>query len=67
MSKIRRWGRSIVTFLRDVRAEMKKVVWPGWEEVRTLTAVVVVTMVGIGIILWGTDALLSLAVGLALK
>ena len=56
-----------MTFLRDVRAEMKKVVWPGWEEVRTLTAVVVVTMVGIGIILWGTDALLSLAVGLALK
>jgi len=56
-----------VSFLRETRAELKKVVWPSWGEVRTLTAIVVLTMVGIGTILWGTDGLLSLLVGLALR
>jgi preprotein translocase subunit SecE len=31
------------TFLRDVRAEMRKVVWPQWKEVRVTTGVVIVT------------------------
>ena len=30
------------SFLRDVRAEMRKVVWPGWKEVRVTTGVVIV-------------------------
>lgn len=67
MGKIRRWWLNFVGFMRDTRAELKKVVWPGWGEVRTLTTIVVLTMVGIGAILWGTDGLLSLLVGLALR
>jgi len=36
-----RWTE-FTTFLRDVRAEMRKVVWPGWKEVRVTTGVVIV-------------------------
>jgi preprotein translocase subunit SecE len=32
----------LTTFLRDVRSEMRKVVWPGWKEVRVTTGVVIV-------------------------
>lgn len=67
INKLQRWWRNLVSFLRETRAELKKVVWPSWGEVRTLTAIVVLTMVGIGTILWGTDGLLSLLVGLALR
>ncbi len=56
-----------VSFLKETRSELKKVVWPSWREVRVFTAIVVMTMVAIGVILWGTDGALSYLVGLALR
>ncbi|MBN1289660.1 MAG: preprotein translocase subunit SecE [Actinobacteria bacterium] len=37
------WQRS-VQFLRDVRIEMKKVIWPSWDEVVNYTIVVLITV-----------------------
>ena len=37
-----KWGE-FTGFLSDVRAEMRKVVWPQWKEVRVTTGVVIVT------------------------
>jgi preprotein translocase subunit SecE len=59
MNKIARFFGSIATFLRETRAELRKVVWPTWPQVRVLTAVVLFTMIGLGAILWGTDALVA--------
>jgi preprotein translocase subunit SecE len=42
-------------FLSDVRAEMRKVVSPGWKEVRTTTFVVVVTVVLFGVFFFVVD------------
>jgi len=42
-------------FLRDVRAEMKKVVWPGWKEVRVTTGVVIVATFLFGLFFFIVD------------
>ena len=44
-------------FLRDVRAEMRKVVAPSRKEVRVTTAVVIVTVIIFGAFFWVVDAL----------
>jgi preprotein translocase subunit SecE len=46
-------------FLREVRDELKKVVWPTRQEVIRLTAVVVIVSVGVGIFLGGADFILT--------
>jgi len=49
-------------FLRDVRAEMRKVVTPSWKEVRSTTAVVIVSVFMFAGFFWIVDAVLGNAV-----
>jgi preprotein translocase subunit SecE len=42
-------------FFVEVKAELKKVTWPGREEVRSTTVVVVATTFFFGFYLWGLD------------
>jgi len=60
---IKRFFSNFAAFLRETRAELRKVVWPSWAQVRVYTLVVVFSIVLIGAILWGTDGLLSFALG----
>jgi preprotein translocase subunit SecE len=53
-----------VSFLKEVRDELKKVVWPTKAEVIRLTGVVVLVSVAVGIFLGGTDFILTKLVGL---
>jgi preprotein translocase subunit SecE len=46
-------------FLREVRDELKKVVWPTKAEVIRLTGVVIIVSVGVGLFLGGTDFILT--------
>ncbi|HHY70053.1 MAG TPA: preprotein translocase subunit SecE [Bacillota bacterium] len=57
----------IGTFFREVRAELSKVVWPSWDDVKRYTKAVLFSMVGVGLVLWGTDALLTLLMSLIIK
>jgi preprotein translocase SecE subunit len=36
-------------FLKEVSLELKKVKWPTWTDVRQLTAVVLMTLIGVGL------------------
>lgn len=36
-----RWARSAKTFVRDSAAEMKRVIWPTWDELKNYTYLVV--------------------------
>ena len=36
-------------FLKEVALELKKVKWPTWADVRQLTAVVLMTLIGVGL------------------
>jgi preprotein translocase subunit SecE len=47
------------TFFIEVRAELKKVTWPGREEVQATTVVVVLTTIFFGFYLYGLDLALS--------
>ena len=53
-----------VVFLKEVRDELKKVVWPTRDEIIRLTGVVIVVSVGVGIFLGATDFILTKLVGL---
>jgi preprotein translocase subunit SecE len=49
-------------FLRDVRAEMRKVVTPSWKEVQSTTAVVIVSVFMFAGFFWIVDAVLGNAI-----
>jgi preprotein translocase subunit SecE len=53
-----------VVFLKEVRDELKKVVWPTRDEVIRLTGVVVLVSLFVGIFLGGADFILTKLVGL---
>jgi preprotein translocase subunit SecE len=47
------------TFLREVRAELKKVTWPKQREVYGTTIVVIITCTVFGFFLWAVDIVMS--------
>jgi preprotein translocase subunit SecE len=47
------------TFFGEVQTELKKVTWPGRNEVYTTTIVVLITTVFFGFYLWGLDLVFS--------
>jgi preprotein translocase subunit SecE len=52
------WNR-LTTFLREVRAEIKKVTWPKRKEVTGTTLVVIVTCFIFGFFLWAVDVVMG--------
>ena len=54
-------------FLRDVRAEMRKVVSPSWKEVKTTTGVVIIAVFLLGAYFFVVDRLFHLGVQTLLK
>ena len=53
-----------VVFLKEVRDELKKVVWPTRDEIIRLTGVVILVSVGVGLFLGATDFILTKLIGL---
>jgi preprotein translocase subunit SecE len=47
-------------YLRDVRAEVRKVTWPTWDDLRRTTVVVSIFVIIIGIIIGILDRISSL-------
>jgi len=54
----------LIRTFREVRSEMKKVVWPTREETTRLTAVVIALSVVISVVLFSADALFATLLGL---
>ena len=52
----------LVAYLQGVWDELRKVVWPTREELLRMTGIVIATVVLFGILIGGTDYLLSLGV-----
>jgi preprotein translocase subunit SecE len=55
------WGNAI-GFLRDVRAEMRKVVTPSRKEVQVTTGVVIVAVFLFGLYFWVVDAIFKIGI-----
>jgi len=47
-------------FLREVKGELQKVTWPGYDELRKATIVIVLFVVALGVIIGLMDSLLQL-------
>ena len=52
-------GRMFFGFARDAGAELRKVVWPGKDEILRLTGVVMALVAAITLFLWLVDFILS--------
>ena len=48
-----------VVFLKEVRDELQKVVWPTRDEIIRLTGVVILVSIGVGIFLGSVDFILT--------
>jgi len=59
MSQKVRWYKRLPNFLRDVRAEIKKVTWPSRNEVYSTTIVVIFATFFFGFYLYFMDLIFS--------
>jgi preprotein translocase subunit SecE len=59
MSQKVRWYKRLTNFLRDVRAEIKKVTWPSRNEVYSTTIVVIFATFFFGFYLYFMDLIFS--------
>jgi preprotein translocase subunit SecE len=57
MSDKERWYKRFWTFLKDSRAELKKVTWPSRQEVTSTTIVVIVATIFFGFFLYFMDVI----------
>ena len=63
----KRTWKKFVSWLRGMKSELKKVVWPSASQVSNNTFVVLVVMVACAIVLWGFDYVASLGVSLLIN
>jgi preprotein translocase subunit SecE len=58
-----RWYKRLGNFLKDVKAELKKVTWPSRNEVTSTTIVVIAATVFFGFYLFFMDVIFSWIIG----
>lgn len=56
-AKKKKSGNPISRFFKEVKSEMKKVVWPTKKQVIKSTLIVIAVVVLIGVVIWGLDLL----------
>jgi preprotein translocase subunit SecE len=65
--KIKQWADRTKEFYLSVRSEMKKVSWPGRQEVMSTTLVVIIAVVFFGAYLGAVDVVLGKGVQAVLR
>lgn len=51
-----------VKYLRGIKSEMKKIVWPTWQQVLKNTLVVIVCVIVFGVLIAALDALFNFGI-----
>ena len=49
----------IAGYFREVKSEMKKVVWPSFSKIRQNTLIVILYVIIVGVVIWALDMLFS--------
>ena len=57
MSKVGGFFAGIAKFFREIKVELKKVIWPSFSQVRNNTGVVIVCILIVGVCIWILDTL----------
>ncbi len=63
----KRSGRGIAKYFRELKSELKKVVWPTWSQVMKNALTVVLCVVIVGIFIWAFDVVAKFGVEALLK
>lgn len=66
-AKNKKSGNRIVKFFKEVKSEMKKVVWPSKKQVIKNTLIVIAAVVLIGVVIWALDLLFSFGLNTFIK
>ncbi|HIZ55228.1 MAG TPA: preprotein translocase subunit SecE [Firmicutes bacterium] len=59
--------KRIGKYFRDLKGETKKIVWPTKKQVLNNTIVVLITMLIVGLVIWGLDWVFNALVALLLQ
>ena len=62
----RTWGK-VKKYFRELRSELKKVVWPTPQQVLKNTLIVVCCVIAVGVFIWLFDSVAQLAIGALLR
>ncbi len=49
----------IANYFKEVKSELKKVVWPTFAKVRQNTIIVIIYVLIVGLVIWGLDMLFT--------
>ncbi|MGM9641304.1 MAG: preprotein translocase subunit SecE [Faecousia sp.] len=63
----KRTGKRIAKFLRELKSELKKVVWPTWGQVLKNALTVLLCVIIVGIFIWIFDLVATGGYGLLLN
>lgn len=66
VSKLVKMKKNIVKFFKEIRSELKKVVWLTWKQLKNNTVTVLLACLLIGAVIWIVDLILTQLVSLAL-
>ncbi len=66
-NKLSAAGKKVVRFFKDIRSELKKVIWPSREQLIKSTVSVLLICLLIGAVIWISDGLLGMLVEWTLK
>ncbi|RUO30644.1 preprotein translocase subunit SecE [Aliidiomarina sedimenti] len=58
-------GQTFISFAKESRIEVRKVVWPSRKEATQTTAIVLIATLVVALLLWGLDGILVRVVGMA--
>ena len=61
--KKKSFGTGAVKYFKDVKGEMKKVVWPTFKQVKNNTIIVLISIILVGILIWVLDIAFAKTLG----
>jgi preprotein translocase subunit SecE len=62
MQRFKAQPEKLMSFFRDVRSEMRKVIWPGRQDVQSTTIIVLVTVFLFAAYFWLVDNIIGRAI-----
>ncbi len=67
LSRITVLGKKLIRYFKDVRSEMRKVLWPGRRQTVVYTGIVMVACVFVASLTWVADSIFGLFLGLLIR
>ena len=57
----------IANYFKEVKSELKKVVWPTFSKIRQNTLIVIIYVLSVGLVIWGLDMLFTWGMSLLIN